>query len=159
MTITAQPNLFWYFWCHYEWSLQSDHIVMKKFVQVFSNIIKMNNSLHKFLLLFIATFCLTTCQKVEFEIEDVPNCFKKKVRKDNPLIIHKWEVDNQVFYQISYNDCFDCFNELFDENCDYVCAPSGGISGGGDGNCPTWNDPITWTLVWQIDWLNCFCKK
>jgi len=112
---------------------------------------KINNLLNKILLLFLCLYCLTTCQKVEFEIEDVPNCFKKKVRQNDVRIIRKWEVDNQVFYSISYNNCADCFTELYDENCEYICAPSGGFSGGGDGNCPTWNGTITTTVAWEAD--------
>ena len=32
-------------------------------------------------------------------------------------------------------DCCDFFNSVYDENCQYVCAPTGGITGQGDLKC------------------------
>ena len=112
-------------------------------------------NLLKISVLFLLISCvLIACKKVDFEVDDVPNCFKKMVRQCDPLPlfkIDKWEVDGKVFYEIDYDNCSDCFLELYDENCDYVCAPSGGIAGGGDGNCPTWNGTIIKTLVWKSE--------
>ena len=34
---------------------------------------------------------------------------------------------------IQTGDDYD--NLLFDDNCNYICAPSGGFSGAGDGKC------------------------
>lgn len=47
--------------------------------------------------------------------------------------------------------CCDQFNPLYDADDRYVCAPSGGLAGHGDGSCPTWvtaalrgeRDPLT----------------
>lgn len=112
------------------------------------NILKIN-------LFFLLISCvLIACKKVEFEIDDVPNCFKKMIRQSDPrpvLEIYQWEVDGKIFYEVYYDNCGDCFIELYDENCDYVCAPSGGIAGGGDGKCPTWNATIIRTLAWKSE--------
>lgn len=32
-------------------------------------------------------------------------------------------------------DCCDFYNIVYDENCKRLCAPSGGFTGGGDGQC------------------------
>ncbi|MFG6415875.1 DUF6970 domain-containing protein [Roseateles sp. DC23W] len=34
--------------------------------------------------------------------------------------------------------CCDQFNPLYDAQGRYICAPSGGFAGGGDGRCPAW---------------------
>ena len=34
--------------------------------------------------------------------------------------------------------CCDQFNPLYDADGRYICAPSGGFSGSGDGKCPAW---------------------
>jgi hypothetical protein len=34
--------------------------------------------------------------------------------------------------------CCDVFDALYDEDGRYICAPSGGFLGQGDGRCPAW---------------------
>jgi len=41
------------------------------------------------------------------------------------------------------------FNFLYDDNCKKVCAPDGGFSGAGNGNCPDFQGTIERTLVWE----------
>lgn len=43
--------------------------------------------------------------------------------------------DGQVVY-LAMAPCCDRFNDLFDAQGNPVCAPSGGLSGAGDGRCP-----------------------
>ncbi len=48
---------------------------------------------------------------------------------------------NQYYYKgkICYlflGGCCDMYNILVDNNCNIICAPSGGVHGGGDGRCP-----------------------
>jgi hypothetical protein len=61
------------------------------------------------------------------------------------------------YYQCTYRgqpvyytppQCCDQFSKLFAADCTLICAPDGGLSGGGDGRCPDfdWN---TCTLLWQ----------
>lgn len=49
-------------------------------------------------------------------------------------------------------DCCDKFYELYDENCNKICAPSGGISGHGDGKCMDFQSTAQFVrLVWKDD--------
>jgi hypothetical protein len=34
--------------------------------------------------------------------------------------------------------CCDRYDQLFDTDGRYLCAPTGGFAGGGDGRCPAW---------------------
>jgi len=55
-----------------------------------------------------------------------------------------------VFYYIT-SDCCDQFNYLYDDKCNLICAPDGGLSGMGNGKCPNFNGQIEKTLVWLDD--------
>ncbi|WP_296620380.1 hypothetical protein [Marivirga sp.] len=106
------------------------------------------------LILFVLT--ILSCEKIELE-KDVPDCIESKIRKikneevqNPPTEVWEWKADGMIYYYIS-SECCDQFNFLYDENCNQVCAPDGGISGGGDGNCPTFNEQIEKTLIWRDD--------
>lgn len=47
----------------------------------------------------------------------------------------RYEVNGKVYYQ-ALAPCCDQFNPLYDERGHFVCAPSGGYTGRGDGQCP-----------------------
>ena len=53
--------------------------------------------------------------------------------------------DGQRFYLFT-PPCCDQFNKLYDANGHYVCAPSGGFTGGGDGRCPAWVQHARWAM-------------
>lgn len=106
------------------------------------------------LVLVVLTF--SSCEKLDLE-KDVPNCIERKIRKikreevrNPPASVWEWKVDGKTYYYIT-SDCCDQFNYLFDDNCNEVCAPDGGFSGAGDGNCPQFNGQIEKTLIWEDD--------
>ncbi len=86
------------------------------------------------------------------------SCINKKIgriksqRKWNPPA----EV-NEYIYQGKHvflfsADCCDQFSELYDENCNRICAPYGGISGHGDGMCTDFRSTAQHVrLVWKDD--------
>lgn len=39
---------------------------------------------------------------------------------------------------LSMSPCCDQFNKLYDADGRFICAPSGGLTGQGDGRCPRW---------------------
>lgn len=104
----------------------------------------------------VGFFCIalsfSSCKELELEIK-VPKCVEKEIRKiekeeGDSYSVWEWKVDGKVFYYIS-SPCCDKFNWLYDNNCNKVCAPDGGISGQGDGNCPQFEGKIEKTLVWE----------
>lgn len=105
-------------------------------------------------LLSLAFFSLNSCKKLDLE-QDVPNCIEKKIKSilnepvRNPSAqVWKWQDDVNTYYYIT-SDCCDQFNYLYDDKCNVVCAPDGGFTGGGDGNCPTFQGQLVKTLVWE----------
>jgi hypothetical protein len=94
------------------------------------------------------------CQSDDPEIE-APSCIRTIIEqiasepvRNPPASVWRWEVDGQTFYYET-SDCCDQFNNLYDTDCNMVCAPDGGITGEGDGNCPEFTGEITRTLIWQ----------
>ena len=45
--------------------------------------------------------------------------------------------DGQIVY-LHMAPCCDQFNKAYDADGRYLCAPSGGFTGQGDGRCPAW---------------------
>jgi len=97
-------------------------------------------------------FC--SCKKLDLEVS-APSCVEKKIRKikrqevwNPPAQVWKWEVDGQTYFYFT-SDCCDQFHLLYDDQCDLVCAPDGGVTGGGDDNCPEFQGEIVRTLVWK----------
>jgi hypothetical protein len=59
---------------------------------------------------------------------------------------YKYQGNNVYLY---FTGCCDRFNELKDEDCKYLFAPSGGFGGGGDGTHPNFRNEATFiSTVW-----------
>jgi len=107
-----------------------------------------------FSILAISILSLSSCSKVEVN-EEVPNCIEKKIQNilnepvQNPAAkVWKWEDDQDTYYYFT-SDCCDQYNYLYDNKCKLVCAPDGGFTGNGDGNCPSFQGTVVQTLVWE----------
>ena len=109
-----------------------------------------------FIGLTLTAFTLGSCAKLDLE-KDVPKCVENKIieiKKEDirnpPASVWEWKVDGKIYYYIT-SDCCDQFNFLYDDKCDEICAPDGGFSGNGDGNCPHFKGSIEKTLIWEDD--------
>lgn len=88
----------------------------------------------------------------------IPSCIKRKIeeiqsqpRYNPPATVHRYLYKGEYVYLFS-SPCCDQFNYLYDRNCKVLCAPTGGFTGRGDGNCPTFKDMATdETLIWKDD--------
>jgi YHS domain-containing protein len=97
---------------------------------------------------------ILSCEKSDIG-KGVPKCIndmiddiEKEEVRNPPTKVWKWEVDGSTYYYIT-SDCCDQYNYLYDENCNVVCAPDGGFTGNGDGNCPVFIKQIVSTLIWK----------
>jgi hypothetical protein len=86
---------------------------------------------------------------------DAPKCIDTKIKEimmndvtNPPTQVWKWVDDSNTYYYIT-SDCCDQYNYLYTINCEIVCAPDGGITGNGDGNCPEFTSEIKKTLIWE----------
>ena len=98
----------------------------------------MNSISQKYLLLF-AGIQLAACAS---EQTPLPSCLQDRIDmlKAFPPATPRASLEafhyqgRRVYYLPPAG--FDDFGLVVDEHCNTVCAPDGGISGGGDGTCP-----------------------
>jgi hypothetical protein len=109
----------------------------------------------KNIILCLATICfLLSCDKEA--VDDLPPCVnnwielvKKGPVFNGPARVYEYEYGGKTVY-LTTADCCDQFNLLIDKECNPVCAPSGGISGKGDGKCADFNEKSKLVrLVWE----------
>lgn len=110
----------------------------------------MNSRIIAILLLF-CFFLSTSCNKKD-EFDQLPRCILDKIiflkKQPYPSELWKWEWNSGQGYYLNTADCIDCYHFLYDDNCERICAPDGGFSGGGDGLCPEFIN-LKQTLIWR----------
>ena len=107
------------------------------------------------LVLLISTSALifNKCSK---QVERIPSCISQKIevikaqpKWNPPAEVNEYLYNGKRVFLFSSN-CCDQYNELFDENCTYICAPSGGITGSGDRKCTDFNTSAKHVkLIWK----------
>ena len=106
-----------------------------------------------------AIFLMTSlsCKKINVP-DGTPKCIVKKIRqiKTDPVAnpassVWKYVYHGQAVYYIPPR-CCDIGSQLYDEDCNQICSPDGGNSGGGDGKCTDFfTDRTGEQLIWQDD--------
>lgn len=89
-------------------------------------------------------------------LASLPACIRQKIDSirrepvwNPPAEVHSYRYNGQTVYFFSSN-CCDNFNMVVDEQCRYLCAPSGGLTGKGDRRCPDFNEKAQHLkLVWK----------
>lgn len=87
-------------------------------------------------LLIVITLLQSSSAKTE-----IPTCIQKMIDGFNatPRFSLFIRIDSYLYRgQLTYlasSSCCDRFNPLYDGECNQICAPSGGFTGTGDGNC------------------------
>jgi len=88
--------------------------------------------------------------------DSIPTCIQaiidqgqKQSPPDGPVQIDEYRYKDKRVYLFTA-PCCDQYNTLYDEECVSICAPSGGITGKGDGKCPDFTVTATHVkLVWK----------
>jgi len=91
-------------------------------------------------------------------IRELPSCVenwidtvKKDATASAPAEVNEYRYQGKTVYLLTA-ECCDQYNKLYDSDCNYLCAPSGGIGGGGDGECPNFFQEAEFVrLVWKKD--------
>jgi hypothetical protein len=86
----------------------------------------------------------------------VPACIQSKIdaisqqpKYSPPATVYRYLYAGNYVYLFSSN-CCDQYNYLYDKDCKVICAPSGGITGGGDRRCSNFSQLATdETLIWK----------
>ena len=86
----------------------------------------------------------------------IPDCIQQKINtvkgqpKANPPIeVQQYAYNGKTVYLVT-SGCCDQYNVVFDEKCQYICAPSGGLTGKGDRKCPDFIEKATFVrTIWK----------
>ena len=105
----------------------------------------------------IGTILLSSCEKLDVP-SDTPLGIKNKIRAiksedvwNPPATIWQYEYNGEIVYYIPAR-CCDFYSELYDQHCNLICHPDGGMSGNGDGICTYFFDTRTnEKLIWRDD--------
>jgi hypothetical protein len=108
-----------------------------------------------FSICFVALISLVqNCQRQR--VSTIPPCIQDKINQikaqqkwNPPAQVYEYNYNNKTVYLFS-SDCCDQYNSLIDADCNYICAPSGGITGSGDMKCTDFNENAKQVkLVWK----------
>jgi len=110
----------------------------------------------KSILLVTVVASAISFSKCNKEVGDIPPCINEKIAviKASPKANPSGEV-NEYLYNgkrvfLFTSPCCDQYNPLYDENCNYICSPSGGFTGAGDGKCKDFKTAATFIKqVWK----------
>ena len=88
----------------------------------------------------------------------IPSCIQQKIdsikaqpKWNPPATVYEYLYKGKTVYGFSA-DCCDQYTTVYDENCNYICAPSGGFTGKGDGKCSDFaQEAKEVKLVWKDD--------
>ena len=104
----------------------------------------------------ISALLFLTRQCSKDELSQTPECVLEKIHEisaenvwNPPAKIYRYVYKGQTVYFIPQH-CCDIRSQLFDANCNELCAPDGGFTGKGDGTCPDFFDTRSdEKLVWE----------
>jgi hypothetical protein len=106
------------------------------------------------LLFLLSLGGLNSCKTSGLAVK-APDCVDDLIRTSlqnppaNPRTeVWLWELDGVKWYYFNA-PCCDQFSTLYNADCEKVCAPDGGFTGKGDGQCPPGLDKAKKTLVWS----------
>ena len=106
-------------------------------------------------ILLLISIAAVACNKEEVA-KGTPKCIENKIADiakgdvwNPPAKVYSYLYNEETVYYIPAR-CCDIPSTLYDENCDIVCSPDGGLTGGGDGQCTDFFDTRTEEkLIWE----------
>lgn len=107
-----------------------------------------------FTLVIFLTIAAKKCKRENGNL--IPVCIQQKIEQikkepkwNPPAEVHEYQYKGQRVFYFSSN-CCDQYNILYDENCNVICAPVGGITGKGDNKCADFKETAKETrLIWK----------
>lgn len=111
----------------------------------------------KYILLILAVplIAVSDCNKSK---QATPSCIEQKIKEikaeakwNPPGEVNEYIYQDRHVYLVTSN-CCDQYILLYDDHCNIICAPSGGITGKGDGKCADFYEKAKQIgIVWKDD--------
>ena len=111
--------------------------------------------MNKILLLIVFSLLISSCNKEDI-LKGTPQCIKKEIDEiadgevwNPPAKVYSYKYNGQTVYYFPTRYC-DFMSSLYDENCNLICSPDGGIIRNGDGQCSGFfNTRTEEKLIWE----------
>ena len=105
--------------------------------------------------ILLISITTVACNKEEVP-KGTPKCIEQKINDiakgdvwNPPAKVVSYEYNSQTVYYFTPR-CCDIPSTLYDENCNEVCSPDGGLTGSGDGTCDDFFTTRTdEKLIWE----------
>ncbi|MEX2232549.1 MAG: hypothetical protein WD824_10335 [Cyclobacteriaceae bacterium] len=89
-------------------------------------------------------------------LKGTPECIEMKIdwisRQtvwNPPAKVYSYPYEGKTVFYFTAR-CCDFYSELYDKDCNLICAPDGGFSGSGDGKCPDFfANRTNELLIWE----------
>ncbi len=102
----------------------------------------------------LSTAKTVSCHKGK--IAALPSCMEHKIealkaqpKTNPPAEILQYTYNGKTVYLLMAG-CCDQYNVVYDDECNYLCAPSGGLTGKGDRKCTDFNERAKFIkAVWK----------
>lgn len=106
-------------------------------------------------LYFVIMAAVQTCAGKGDSYPEVPDCVKKKIEelqgepaRNPPSFVASYEYRGGIVYYVP-PAVGDQMSQLYNEECELICSPDGGMTGRGDGKCTDFfeqrtNEKIIW---------------
>ena len=107
-------------------------------------------------ILILAAFPSLLSLQCSKQQKEIPGCIQQRIdqikaspKGTDASEINEYRYKGKLVYLFTAQ-CCDFYNPLYDNNCNYICAPTGGIAGSGDGKCFDFNaNSKLIRLVWK----------
>lgn len=105
-----------------------------------------------------AALLLLSCKK-DKDSDGIPDCINAMMERSEKGELGEELLINAVYkvkhkrktYYYTVSECCDQFNYVYDSRCNRLCAPDGGFTGTGTGDCPEGfpTDRQEYELIWE----------
>ena len=108
------------------------------------------------ILAFLFLITMISCEKEDHSPErpdesELPDCVADLLSTADGTDyswVEEWTLDDGVYYYFTA-ECCDNLNLLYSSDCEYICAPDGGFSGNGKGDCTAIPDVFERRVIWS----------
>lgn len=105
---------------------------------------------------FVILLLGVSCKENDKPMRAVPDCIQLKIDTlanstiiNSPNQVLRYQYQGESVYMFR-GGCCDQFEFVYSSQCEYICAPSGGFTGLGDGKCPDFSQEATHEeVVWE----------
>ena len=105
---------------------------------------------------FVILLLGVSCKEIDKPIRAVPDCIQLKIDTlanstiiNSPTQVLRYQYQGESVYMFR-GGCCGQFEFVYSNECVYICAPSGGFTGMGDGKCPNFSQEATYEeVIWE----------